>query len=680
MSGDDLVTDDPLDHEAKAVYSICVRATDDGSPARSFDQVFTITVLDVNDAPVAKPDGYTGAVGNTLAVLGTTGTDPQVVLTGSLLKANDTDQDMPPDTLSVIAETVTSAGGGTATINADGSFTFLPGVGDANMDDTFSYKVSDGVATSVGTATVHIGTRVWYVRDAATGSNDGRSTSPFLDLASLNGPGGGGDVDGPGDVIFIYQGLDSYGGGLPLETGQQLLGERAGLSVDGHDLLSPASDGPVITNGSGAGIQLANGVDVQGLDIAGTSGDGIFGSSITTALVGTTSPVDISGAGGDGIDLSGLAAGDIGIGATVFGSLGHSVTVTDRTGGTTAISGLISEDGTGIHLDSNAGATINFTGGITASTGTHTAFSATAGGTVNVTTSNNTLATTTAAALRIDGATIGSDGVTFLSIASDGATNGIVLEGTGTLGGLTVTGTGSDCTLATPTCTGGVIQNSTGAGISLLDTKDPSFSTVRIQSGATNGIVATNVSGLTVTDSLIADNGNSGIQLLGSGTGSASLDVTGSTFASNTAAGIGTSFADSSAQAVNVSGSLFSDNDKAIAIAVTEDADATFAIDGNTALRSKTNAIQVLAGASSTSNAHVVGSITNNDDRRLHGRLRRAGPDRHRHRDQRRRGCRHRRDRQHDPPHGPAGDLRPGPRREHGRRQRRQRDPRPARP
>ena len=613
--GTGLQTDDPLDHEAKAVYTICVRATDNGSPTESRDQVFTIDVLDVNDAPVANPDSFSNsAVGNTLAVLGVSGPtgEPFVVLSGNLLGGNDTDQDVPADPLTVTAAVVTSAGGGTATINADGSFTFLPGVGDANTDDTFTYEVSDGVLTSVGTVTIHIGSLVWYVDDGATGTNDGRSTSPFLGLSSLNGVGGAGDSDGPGDVIFIYQGGDSYAGGIPLETGQQLLGERAGLSVDTYDLLPPASDGPVITNAAGIGVRLANGVDVEGLDIAGTSGDGIFGSAITTATVGTTSSVDISGAAGDGVELSGAASGDIGIGATVFGSLGHSVIVTNRTGGTTSFGGLVSEDGTGIHLDSNTGATINFTAGITASTGANTAFRATGGGTVNVTTSGNTLATTTGTALRIVGTTIGSDGVTFASIASSGATNGIVLDGTGTLGGLTVAGTGDPCTAATPTCTGGTIQGSTGSGISLVNTKDPTFITVRVRTSAANGIVATNVSGLTVTDSLIADNGNSGIQLLGSGSGSASLDATGSTFDTNVASGIGTSFADASAHTVNVSTSTFTDNNMAIAIGVTEDADATFDIDGNTALRSKTNAIQVLAGATSTANAHVVGSITGN--------------------------------------------------------------------
>ena len=614
ISGDDLQTDDPLDFEAKPVQTICVRVTDDGSPALFDETPFTITVTDVNDAPIANPDSYGDAVGNTLAVLGTTGPTgaPQVVLTGMLVGGNDTDQDLPPDTLSVVAETVASTGGGVATINADGSFTFLPGVGDEDQDDTFQYKVSDGTVTTSGTVTIHIGTLVWYVDDLATGPHDGRSNSPFLNLAPLNGVGGSGDQDGPGDFIFIYQGDDSYGGGIPLEVGQHLLGERVGLSVDGYDVLPAAPDGPVISNASGIGVQLANGVQVEGLDIAGTTGDGIFGSAITTAEVGVTSPVDISNAGGDGVELSGAASGNIGIGASVFGSDGHSVVVTNRTGGTVAISGWITETGTGILVDANSGATINFTGGINASTGANAAFRATSGGTVNVTTSANTLVTTTGTALRIDGTSIGSDGVTFASIDSDGAANGIVLEGTGTTAGLTVTGTGGSCTSTTPTCSGGTINDSTGHGIVLQDTNDPSFTTVRVRSSGGDGIHATDVSGLTVADSLLDENGGSGIAAFGSGTAASSVDVTGSTFATNVANGIGTNFADASSHTLDVSGSSFTDNNIAVAIGVTEDADATFDIAGNTALRSKVNGIQVLAGATSTANAHVVGSITNN--------------------------------------------------------------------
>jgi hypothetical protein len=101
--------------------------------------------------------------------------------------------------------------------------------------------------------------------------------------------------------------------------------------------------------------------------------------------------------------------------------------------------------------------------------------------------------------------------------------------------------------------------------------------------------------------------------MIGTLTGVATLNVTGSSFTSNNASGIGTSFANSSAHTVNVSTSSFTDNNIAVALATVDDADVTFDIHDNaTILRSKTNAIQVLAGATSTSNSHVIGKIRNN--------------------------------------------------------------------
>jgi methionine-rich copper-binding protein CopC len=490
ISGSDLKSAVSFDFETKSSYTICVRTTDSGSPTLSFDKQFTITINDVNDAPVANPDSYSGAIGNTLAVVQTTATGPHVTLTGNGLIANDTDQDATfPHTLAATAETVTSTGGGTATINADGSFTFLPGVGDKNQDDTFTYHVTDGSVSTAGTATIHIDDfLVWYVDNAsAAATHDGRSSSPFLNLSSINGAGGSGDSDGPDDFIFLYQGSGSYGGGIPLEATQKLFGEKHGLLVDGHQLVNAGATAPVITNASGTGVGLANGVDVQGLNISGTSGDAINGSAVTTATVGTTTAVNISSAGGDGVDLSGAASGNISIASPIIGSVGHSVSVAGRTGGTVAFSGAISDAGTGILLSGNTGATINLTGGVTASTGTSNAFVATGGGTINVTGSANTLATTTGTPLDVENTTIGSSNLTFRSVSANGAVRGIVLIGTGSSGHLSVTGTGSAGTggtlasiagadVATNNCADLGSSAPAGVGVYLKNTTSPSLS------------------------------------------------------------------------------------------------------------------------------------------------------------------------------------------------------------
>ena len=186
-----------FDFEAKPSYSICLRVTDGGG--LHFDKTFTIHINDVNDAPVSTPDSYSGAIGNTVAVVQTTATGPHVTLTGNSLIANDTDEDQTfPHTLSAVAETVTSTGGGTAQINSDGSFVYSPGVGDKNQDDTFTYHVTDGSLTTAGTATIHIDDfLVWYVdnssaaatHDAAPAGRCARMT-PDGSTAVTSRPGG----------------------------------------------------------------------------------------------------------------------------------------------------------------------------------------------------------------------------------------------------------------------------------------------------------------------------------------------------------------------------------------------------------------------------------------------------------------------------------------------------------
>src|SRR5207253_1824266 len=115
--------------------------------------------------------------------------------------------------------------------------------------------------------------------------------------------------------------------------------------------------------------------------------------------------------------------------------------------------------------DTNPGSTINFSGGITATTGINNAFTAKGGGTVTVTGATNTLATTTGTALNMTSTTIGASGLTFKSVAANGAVNGIVLDTTGASGHLTVTGNGN-ATLGGDN-SGGTIQNTSGHGIAL---------------------------------------------------------------------------------------------------------------------------------------------------------------------------------------------------------------------
>ncbi len=238
-----LVTAASLDYEAKSSYSVCVRVTDDGTPGLTFDKLFTITVTNVNEAPVVGGDSYSGVIGNTLALRGVTATGPSTALTGALPLANDTDPE--GDTLSVVAGTLATIGGGSVTINADGTFSYLPGVGDVSQTDTVTYTVTDGQLSSTGTISIAIGSdRVWWVDGAAAPGGDGRSTTPLATLTTLNGAGGAGDVDGPSDYLFVYAAPGAYAGGLALEANQRLHGQRFGLTIGGTVLVPAGVTAP----------------------------------------------------------------------------------------------------------------------------------------------------------------------------------------------------------------------------------------------------------------------------------------------------------------------------------------------------------------------------------------------------------------------------------------------------
>ena len=131
--------------------------------------------------------------------------------------------------------------------------------------------------------------------------------------------------------------------------------------------------------------------------------------------------------------------------------------------------------------------------------------------------------------------TIGSAGLVFQSISSNGANPGISLSSTGTSGGLVVTGTGT-------AGSGGTVQNSTGDGISLSSTTDPSFTDMLVENNGNtspggDGITGSNVNGLTLSSSTVSGNGtaanlsgqnnptpdNDGLDFLGGLTGTVTI-------------------------------------------------------------------------------------------------------------------------------------------------------------
>ena len=134
-----------------------------------------------------------------------------------------------------------------------------------------------------------------------------------------------------------------------------------------------------------------------------------------------------------------------------------------------------------------------------------TALSVTTSGTVTVSGADNDLTSTNGTALNVANVNIGTGNITFKSINSGaGANNGIVLDNTGILGGLTVTGTGAAGSGGTISGkTGGDGSTTSGTGIFLNSTKGVWLSYMNIQGNQNYGIRGINVTGFALDNSTI---------------------------------------------------------------------------------------------------------------------------------------------------------------------------------
>lgn len=229
---------------------------------------------------------------------------------------------------------------GSLVVNADGSFTYTPATG-VTGSDIFRYTVvdSDGLV-STGQVTFSISSMVWFVDNSAPGGGDGSYNNPFNSLAPLNGAGGVGDVDAPGDSIFIYETGINYAGGLQLENDQILFGD--GYAVQYFDLVvGNSSVAPILTSSSGNNITLASNNVVRGLNLTSTGGTALsgtnFGSAtITNMLVNATNATAINLNNGTGtfgfssVNANGGTNGIVlnGVNATSFAVTGNGSTAT----------------------------------------------------------------------------------------------------------------------------------------------------------------------------------------------------------------------------------------------------------------------------------------------------------------------------------------------------------------
>ncbi len=413
--GGDLNNDGNFDPGDTMLYTVTLTNNGDVDlTGVSFNDILdaNLTQGAVNVSPLAIDDIFS-TPGNTLLEVGVVhGTSPAAIVAGGVF-SNDTD--FLGDTFTLSSFETASASGGTVAMNANGSFTYLPAAGFSGTD-TFHYTITDkgldGLSgtpatdadnlTSIGTVTVTVGQKVWYVDNSYTGANgvsDGRSTRPFTTLSPLSTGGSADSLDGANDIIFVHSGTGTTAGTIVLEANQTLHGQGDALTVAGFNLVA-AGTAPTLAPGTGTAVMLATGNTLKGF-IIGNAGIDIAGTGFGTL---TVSNVTLNGTGKTLDLVNGTFAA-----ASAFNSIASTSTTAGQHG---------------LKLDNVAG-TVNF--GSTTISGSSAQAVFLTNSTVNVTFGNTAIGTATANS----GSGAGSEGIRFESNST----------GTHTFGTLTIQNT-----------------------------------------------------------------------------------------------------------------------------------------------------------------------------------------------------------------------------------------------
>jgi hypothetical protein len=185
---------------------------------------------DINASPIAFDDSYSAAgnvaFGATISLL-----------------INDTEP-LGPEGLALNAGTAiqntgvafATTQGGSVTLNANGTFTYISAVGFEGVD-TFTYTLRDTGLDAVagnaddlsgtGTVSITVGPSVWFIDNTAAPGGNGTQASPFNSIAAFNLAQGTANGPDAGDFIYLRFGTGTYSeaDGINLATGQTLIGQ-----------------------------------------------------------------------------------------------------------------------------------------------------------------------------------------------------------------------------------------------------------------------------------------------------------------------------------------------------------------------------------------------------------------------------------------------------------------------
>ena len=158
----------------------------------------------------------------------------------------------------------------------------------------------------------------------------------------------------PGDTIELRAGDGTsrgYDRGIRLAAGQRLVGQA-----------SETAALPRISNADGAGIVLADGVEVSGVAVVDTAGSGISGEGVTDVVL---ADVRVMGSGGHGLELAGCTGDVLASGLVIADSAMTAISIRGATGDLkTVLHGVTlssTAEGDGLFVHAGGGARIEVT-------------------------------------------------------------------------------------------------------------------------------------------------------------------------------------------------------------------------------------------------------------------------------------------------------------------------------
>jgi VCBS repeat-containing protein len=282
----------------------------------------SISLAAVNDSPVAEDDSFSGARNN--------------VITGNVLldNGNGADRDIDDDVLQAQPAIITTENGGQVTLNANGTFTYIP-ANNFTGTDSFNYNAIDGHGgQSRATAFLIIASEE-TANNVPVAHND--SYNGTTDHA-ISGNVLSNDTDSDGDELSVtaFTGQTAQGGQIVLNTNGTFTYNALAGFIGSDSLTYTVSDGH---GGSATAALSLNTVLAAGALAGNSCNNTINGTSHADTIFGLDGNDTINGKngsdhlyGGDGNDkLTGSSGADIIIGGngsdTLNGGAGNDILI-----------------------------------------------------------------------------------------------------------------------------------------------------------------------------------------------------------------------------------------------------------------------------------------------------------------------------------------------------------------